>query len=86
MDKKWYLYILECRDGTYYTGVTDCLSKRLAAHNAGKGAKYTRGRGPVMLRYTEECADRSSALQREIQVKRLTRHQKEYLIAEHECI
>ena len=81
-----YTYILKCADGTLYCGWTNDLEKRVKAHNEGKGAKYTRGRGPVMLRYTEECADRSSALQREIQVKRLTRHQKEYLIAESECI
>jgi len=86
MIKKWYLYILECYDGTYYTGITDCLPKRLAAHNAGKGAKYTRGRGPLILRYTEECADRSAASKRECQVKRLTRRQKESLMAEQEHI
>lgn len=76
MEKEWKLYILECKDGTLYTGVTDDLSRRLAAHRAGKGAKYTRGRGPLILRYTECCEDRSAALRREIQIKRLTRAEK----------
>ena len=76
MEKEWKLYILECKDGTLYTGVTDDLSRRLAAHRAGKGAKYTRGRGPLILRYTECCEDRSVALRREIQIKRLTREEK----------
>ena len=76
MDKSWYLYILKCNDGTLYTGITDDLDKRFAAHNAGKGAKYTRGRGPLILCYTERCGSHSLALQREIQVKRLTRAEK----------
>ena len=50
MEKQWVLYILECKDGTYYTGITDDLPRRLAAHRSGKGAKYTRGRGPLLLR------------------------------------
>ena len=80
LEKHWILYILECRDGTLYTGITDNLERRLAAHHAGKGAKYTRGRGPFQLRYTEACADHSEALRREIQIKRLTRPQKLALI------
>ena len=72
----WYVYILRCGDGTLYTGVTDDVQHRLAAHRAGKGAKYTRGRGPLELAYTEEQPDRSAALRREIQVKKLTRRQK----------
>ena len=76
MEKEWKLYILECKDGTLYTGVTDDLPRRLAAHRSGKGAKYTRGRGPLILRYTECCEDRSAALRREIQVKRMTRPEK----------
>ena len=72
----WYVYILRCGDGTLYTGVTDDVQRRLAAHRAGKGAKYTRGRGPLELAYTEEQPDRSAALRREIQVKKLTRRQK----------
>lgn len=76
MNKEWKLYILECKDGSLYTGVTDDLPRRLTAHRAGKGAKYTRGRSPLILRYTECCGDRSAALRREIQVKNLTRQQK----------
>lgn len=80
MEKDWVLYILECRDGSLYTGITDDLDRRLKAHNAGRGAKYTRGRGPVTLRYQEDCGDHSTALKREIAVKRLTRTQKLELI------
>ncbi len=76
MDKKWVLYILECGDGTLYTGITDNLQRRLAAHREGKGAKYTRGRAPLTLRYLEECGSHSLALKREIEIKRLTRLQK----------
>ena len=70
MEKQWVLYILECRDGSLYTGITDRLEYRLAAHRSGKGAKYTRGRGPLRLRYIEECADHSAALKREIEIKK----------------
>ena len=82
MEKQWTVYILECRDGTLYTGITDDLDRRLKAHNAGKGAKYTRGRGPVVLKYREFCADHSAALRREVEVKRLSRVQKWSLIGE----
>lgn len=61
----WTVYILQCRDGTLYTGITDNLPRRLAAHNAGRGAKYTRGRTPVVPVYQELCPDRSAALRRE---------------------
>ena len=70
----WTVYILQCRDGTLYTGITDNLPRRLAAHNGGKGAKYTRGRGPVVLVHQESCPDRSAALRRAI--KALSRSQK----------
>ena len=76
MDKQWVVYMLECKDGTLYTGITDRLQHRLAAHRAGKGAKYTRSRGPLVLRYLEDCEDRSSALKREIQIKRLKAKEK----------
>lgn len=76
MEKQWVLYILECKDGSLYTGITDDLQRRLAAHRAGKGAKYTKGRSPLTLRYLERCEDHSQALRKEIQVKRLTRLQK----------
>ena len=72
----WTVYILQCRDGTLYTGITDTLPRRLAAHNGGKGAKYTRGRGPVVLVHQESCPDRSAALRRERAIKALSRSQK----------
>ena len=76
----WYVYILRCGDGTLYTGITDDVERRLAAHRAGKGAKYTRGRGPLELVYREEVPGKSAALRREIQIKRLRRGEKEKLI------
>ena len=78
----WYLYILRCGDGTLYTGITNNLEKRLAAHRAGRGAKYTRGRGPLELVYREDCADHSAALKREHQIKSLPRSEKEKLAAD----
>ena len=75
-DKTWVLYILECKDGTLYTGITDDLPKRFAAHSTGKGAKYTRGRGPLTLLYQEPCPTHSDALKREIAVKKLSRVEK----------
>ena len=77
----WFVYILRCGDGTLYTGVTDDVQRRLAAHRAGKGAKYTRGRGPLELVYTQEQPDKSAALRREFQIKKLTPPQKELLIS-----
>ena len=72
----YYVYILQCNDGTLYTGYTDDPQRRLAVHNSGKGAKYTRARLPVELVYHEELADKSSALKREIEIKKMTRLQK----------
>lgn len=76
----WTVYILRCGDGTLYTGVTDDMDRRLAAHRAGRGAKYTRGRGPLEPVYQETVPDKSSALRREIAIKRLTRAEKLALI------
>lgn len=76
----YWLYILRCGDGTLYTGTTDDVARRLAVHQSGKGAKYTRGRGPLTLAYQEACADKSTALRREIAVKKLTRAEKLALI------
>lgn len=76
----WYVYMLRCGDGTLYTGVTDNVPRRLAAHRSGKGAKYTRGRGPLELVYMEKVLDRSAALRREYQIKTLTRREKEQLV------
>ena len=72
----WYVYMLLCGDGTLYTGITDDVQRRLAVHRAGKGAKYTRGRGPLELAYTEELPDKSAALKREIAIKKLSRREK----------
>ena len=77
----WYIYILRCGDDTLYTGITDDVDKRFAAHAAGKGAKYTRGRGPLELVHTEELEDKSTALKREAQIKKLSRSQKLALFA-----
>ena len=81
MDKTWKLYILRCGDGTLYTGITTDVEKRLAAHRSGKGAKYTRGRGPLELVYREQLPDHSAALKREHEVKTLPRQEKEKLFA-----
>lgn len=77
----WICYLLECADGTLYCGITNDLEKRLAAHNAGIGAKYTRSRAPVTLVYMESHADKSATLKREIAIKKLSRSQKLSLIA-----
>ena len=80
MESIWYLYILRCRDGTLYTGITTDVEKRFEAHCMGKGAKYTRGRGPLELVYREECGSHSQALKREAAVKKLPRREKESLL------
>jgi len=76
----WVVYILRCKDGSYYTGITNALTRRIEQHNAGKGAKYTKGRGPVELAYHEEQPDRSSASKREAAIKALSKKKKEALI------
>lgn len=81
MEKQWVLYILQCKDSSLYTGITDDLARRLQAHGTSKGAKYTRGRGPFVLRYLEACDNKSQALRRELQIKKLTRKQKLALCA-----
>ena len=78
--KSWYVYILLCGDDTLYTGMTDDPERRLSAHNEGKGAKYTRGRGPVSIVYLEPCSSRSVAMKRECAIKQMTRQQKLLLI------
>jgi putative endonuclease len=80
MDKIWYVYILECGDGTLYTGITDDVQRRLAVHRSGKGAKYTRGRSPLELRYQECCQSYSHALRREYEIKRFSKQKKLELI------
>ena len=76
----YYVYLLRCADGTLYTGFTNDLARRLAAHNAGRGAKYTRGRRPGELVYWESFSNKSSALRRECAIKRLSRAEKLSLI------
>lgn len=76
MEYEWEVYILLCGDGTLYTGIARDAEKRLKMHQSGKGAKYTRGRGPLTLVYREGCESHTQALQREIAVKKLTRRQK----------
>lgn len=76
METIWYLYILRCADDTLYTGITTDVPRRFAAHSCGKGAKYTRGRGPLALLYQERCGSHSQALKRELQVKALPREEK----------
>lgn len=80
MPEKHYVYILECADGSFYTGYTNNLQKRIRTHNAGKGAKYTHSRLPVKLVYSEIYENKSSALRREYAIKQFTRAQKLYLI------
>jgi putative endonuclease len=75
----FYCYILECSDGTYYTGWSTDPQRRLRQHNSGKGARYTHSRRPVRLVYVEECPDKSVALKRERAIKALTRQRKEKL-------
>ena len=70
------MYLIRCGDGTLYAGVTNDLEKRLAAHQAGRGAKYTRGRGPLEVVHVERKRSRSSALRREAALKRLDRKSK----------
>ena len=77
-----YCYIVECADGTYYTGWAIDPEKRVAMHNRGRGARYTRTRCPVKLVYVEELPDRKSAMKREIAIKRLGRMGKNKLIHE----
>lgn len=80
MEKKWSVYILRCADGTLYTGVTTDVARRFRAHQSGKGAKYTRGRGPLELVYREECLSKGSALKWELAIKALSREEKLKLI------
>jgi putative endonuclease len=77
-----YCYIVECADGTYYTGWTIDPERRVAVHNKGLGAKYTKMRLPVKLVYVEELPDRKSAMKREIAIKRMQRGRKTKLISE----
>lgn len=82
MSEKNYTYIVQCSDGSLYTGWTTDIERRLKAHNSGKGAKYTKSRRPVTLVYYEEFQTKKEAMQREYAIKQMTREQKEALIGD----
>lgn len=79
--KKWHLYVLLCKDGTLYCGITNDLERRISQHNAGKGARYTRGRGPVSLQRSWPQKNKSAALRAEFSFKKLSRSGKESYLA-----
>ncbi len=76
----WSIYILKCKDKTFYTGITNDLEKRISNHNAGIGAKYTRGRGPVKLMYVKRVRTRAKASSEEYRIKQLSKEDKLVLI------
>ena len=84
MDHKAYMYVVECCDGTYYTGYTTDVKKRIAVHNSGKGAKYTRARLPVKLIYVEGFDSKEEAMSAEVLLKRKKRAQKERFLSENQ--
>lgn len=77
----WYVYLVECADGSFYTGISNNVEKRIVKHNSSQGAKYTKTRLPVKLIYKEKCGSKSDASKREYELKQLTRSQKEKLIS-----
>lgn len=79
---QWYVYMLQCADNSLYTGVAVDIATRVSVHNAGKGAKYTRARRPVVLVYQEQAADHGAALRREAEIKRLDAPAKRRLITQ----
>jgi putative endonuclease len=81
MKKNWWVYIIRCKDRTLYTGCTNNLEQRIQKHNEGKGAKYTKSRRPVRLQYFEKVKTHSQALKREMEIKKISRENKEQLIA-----
>ena len=81
-EEDYYVYMVRCSDGSLYTGSTNNLPARIEKHNRGEGARYTRGRRPVTLVYSESAASKSDALKREIQIKKMTRADKLSLIKE----
>ena len=78
--ERWYVYLARCGDGSLYTGIARDVARRLAQHESGKGARYTRGRGPISLHASQLCLSRSRALRLELAVKALPRDQKEGLV------
>ena len=77
----WYVYLLECRNGHLYCGIAIDVDERIAAHNAGTGAKYTAGRGPIVVVYRRRCMSKSLALRLEYAIKQLTKTEKQELLA-----
>ncbi len=80
----WHVYIIQCKDGKLYTGITNNLHRRIKAHNSGNGGKFTKYRAPVKLRYSEKVLGKSEALKREARIKQLSREEKLKLIKEKE--
>lgn len=80
-DQGWTVYILQCADNSLYTGITTDVENRIATHEAGQGAKYLRGRGPLKLVYREDCATRAIATKRELEIKSWSRAKKCALFA-----
>lgn len=80
MTAPYYVYLLECSDGTFYTGIATDVDRRFAEHAAGTGSKYVHAHGANRIRYSERCADKRAALRREIEIKKLSRMQKIALI------
>lgn len=84
IENQWVVYMLECKDGTYYTGITNDLERRITEHNdsspKSKAARYTRARQPVKIIYSENCENRQEASKREFAIKKLSRGQKEKLV------
>lgn len=83
MPSHWFLYLIECKNGTYYAGITNNITARYEAHLSGKGARYTRANPPVKILATKPYADRSSASVAEAQLKNLPRHKKLAFFEEH---
>jgi putative endonuclease len=80
LTKPWFVYIIQCGDNSLYTGISNNIERRIAKHNSGKGAKYTKGRGPFKLLYSESHPNKSQASKREAQIKNLSRQEKLELI------
>lgn len=79
---QWFVYMVRCKDGTLYTGITIDLAKRISTHNAGKGAKYTRSRLPVVLAWSAAMESESDARKAEVDVKQMTKKEKEEFITQ----
>jgi len=75
-EKPWFVYILECLDGSFYTGITNNITKRMAAHSSGKGSKYVKNKGFKQILHSKECANRSEASKFEYEIKQLPRNEK----------